>query len=94
MLTALVRARSQLIPPSFPLLFIFRKFKMHKTHPLNATLLILVDTLVSSARSNDLMNAIFEGMGSLETKVNLKYGCTICFIRIFCYTFNQEKMFD
>jgi len=67
---------------------------MHKTHPLNATLCMLVDSLLCSPRSNDLMNAILEGMGSLETKVNLKYGCTTSFIRIFCYNYNQQKLFE
>lgn len=42
MLAELVRSRSQLLPVSFPLLFIFRKFKMHKTHSTNSNLFRLV----------------------------------------------------
>jgi hypothetical protein len=41
-LTILVQARSQLLPSSFPLLFIFRKFKMHKTHATNFNLFKLI----------------------------------------------------
>lgn len=41
-LTVLIRLRSQLLPVSFPLLFVFRKFKMHKTHATNANLFKLV----------------------------------------------------
>lgn len=37
-LVALVRRRSQLLPHSFPLLFLFRKFRMHRTHSTNAQL--------------------------------------------------------
>ena len=61
-LTIFIARRSQLIPTSFPLLFIFRKFKMHKTHATNANLLKLVEALLCSNRSNDLMFAIYEGM--------------------------------
>jgi hypothetical protein len=42
MLTSLIKNKSQLINSSFPLLFLFRKFKTHKTHATNANLLSLV----------------------------------------------------
>jgi hypothetical protein len=42
MLRTLVATRSQLLPSSFPLLFLFRKFKLHKTHATNLNLLKLV----------------------------------------------------
>ena len=87
MLTALVNTRSSLLPTSFPLLFLFRKFKMHKTHSTNLNLLKLVETLLASNRAGDLMSAVLEGMNSPENKANIKYGCTISFIRVFCYLF-------
>lgn len=43
MLTVMVRNKSQLLPQSYPLLFIFRKFKMHKTHATNLHLFRLVE---------------------------------------------------
>ena len=64
MLTSLIKNKSQLINSSFPLLFIFRKFKTHKTHATNANLLNLVEALLCSNRSQDLMNAVLEGIGS------------------------------
>ena len=57
-LTFLIKNKSQLITSSFPLLFLFRKFKTHKTHATNANLLTLVEALLCSNRSHDLMNAI------------------------------------
>ena len=93
MLTALIKNRSTLIPVSFPLLFLFRKFKMHKTHATNANLFQLVEVLLCSNRCQDLMNAVFEGMSSPETKANLKYGCVMSFLRIFSYFYDQVDLF-
>jgi len=67
---------------------------MHKTHPVNAALLSLVDVLLCSNRSNDLMSAVFEGMGSQANKANLKYGCIISFIRIVSYFYRSEELFN
>jgi hypothetical protein len=47
-----------LIPTSFPLLFIFNKFKLHKTHPVNTVMLELVDSILSTSRLQDLIHAI------------------------------------
>ena len=58
MLTALVKNKSAILNPSYPLLFFFRKFKTHKTHATNFNLLTLVEALLCSSRSNDLLNAI------------------------------------
>lgn len=33
--------KPSLVPASFPLLFIFNKFKSHKTHPINSLMLSL-----------------------------------------------------
>lgn len=93
-LTVLVKARSQLIPGSYPLLFLFRKFKMHKTHATNFNLFKLIDVLVCSNRSNDLMSAILEGMNLGENKANVKYGCQMSFLRIFCYFYQLPDLFQ
>ena len=42
LLTALIDSRSSILPSSYPLLFIFRKFKLHKTHATNLNLLKLI----------------------------------------------------
>lgn len=59
MLTALVKQNSPLISTSYPLLFLFRKFKMHKTHSTNIYLFNLIEAILCSSKSNDLMNAIY-----------------------------------
>jgi len=39
------------------------------------------------------MSAIHEGMGGIENKANIKYGCIVSFLRIFCYFYGEEKLF-
>lgn len=33
-------------------------------------------------------------MGIAENKANLKYGCIMSFIRIFCYFYDQQDLFQ
>lgn len=40
------------------------------------------------------MGAVLEGMGIAESKANLKYGCSMSFIRIFCYFYDQQDLFE
>ena len=94
MLTVLFKNRSQLIPHSFPLLFLFRKFKLHKTHATNLNLFKLIETILCSNRSSDLMAATCEGMGLGENKANLKYGCVATFLRVFCYFYQDRDLFS
>ena len=52
--------KNSLIPVSFPLLFVFNKFKSHKTHPINSLLLGLIEAILQapSNRVNDMFLAI------------------------------------
>lgn len=52
--------KNSLIPVSFPLLFLFNKFKSHKTHPINSLLLGLIEAILQSPinRVNDLFLAM------------------------------------
>lgn len=92
-LTYLIKSQSPLLPQSFPLLFVFQKFRLHKTHPVNATLLTLVDAAIISPRSNDLFSAVIEGMCSSSAKANIKYGCIVTYIRIVSYYFADRELF-
>jgi hypothetical protein len=71
-----------LIPTSFPLLFIFNKFKLHKTHPVNTVMLELVDSILYTSRLQDLIHAIHEGLSSIGSKANVKFGCSLSYFRI------------
>jgi hypothetical protein len=39
------------------------------------------------------MAAILEGMNLGDNKANIKYGCHMSFLRIFCYFYNQPALF-
>jgi hypothetical protein len=39
------------------------------------------------------MAAILEGMALTDNKANIKYGCIISFLRIFCYLYQEEDLF-
>lgn len=67
---------------------------MHKTHSTNSNLFRLVEVLLCSPRSTDLMAAVLEGMALAENKANIKYGCIMSFIRIFCYFYEQQDLFQ
>jgi hypothetical protein len=73
---------SSLIPTSFPLLFIFNKFKLHKTHPVNTVMLELIDSIAPTTRFQDLVHAIHEGLSSIGSKANVKFGCALSFFRL------------
>lgn len=46
-----------------------------------------------SNRSGDLMAAIYEGMNLADNKANIKYGCYMSFLRVFCYYYRDEELF-
>jgi hypothetical protein len=93
MLNFLICKNSSLIPSSYPLLFLFNKFKSHKTHPINAILFGLIDTIVLTSRLSDILSAIVEGMNSQMTKANVKYGCFASFIRIASIIHEDYELF-
>ena len=91
MLKVLVESDSPLLPRSYPLFFIFQKFKLRPTHPVNLILYELTDTLLNSHRATDLFLALAEG-GS-NTKANIKYGCSIVFVRCVILLSEDEELF-
>jgi hypothetical protein len=86
--------KNSLIPVSFPLLFIFNKFKSHKTHPINSLLLTLIEAILQSTsnRVNDLFLAINEGLNSIGSKANVKFGCALSFFRIISLLYQNEDL--
>ena len=92
-LKILIENNSPLLPRSYPLLFIFEKFKLRATHQINQLLFELCDSIVASGyyRTVDLLQAIYEG-GNTK-KANVKYGSTLSFIRIFCILERNEDMY-
>ncbi len=76
MLTTLTANNHQLLASSFPLHFIFSKFKTHETHPINSLLLNLVTALIQNgSRITDLLIGIQDSLK--ETKANVKYGASM-----------------
>ncbi len=76
--------KNSLVPVSFPLLFVFSKFKSHKTHPINFLMLSLIESILQSSpnRVNDLFMAMSEGLSSGGSKANVKFGCALAFFRV------------
>ena len=58
-LKVLLETDSPLIPRSYPLLFLFSKFKLHETHAVNVLLCELTDIILNSWRVENLFQAIF-----------------------------------
>jgi hypothetical protein len=86
--------KASLLPVSFPLLFLFTKFKSHKTHPINALLLTLVEAILQSSpnRVTDLFFAISEGLSSAGSKANVKFGCALAFFRVISLLYQNEDL--
>jgi hypothetical protein len=83
-LKVLTENNCQLIPRSYPLLFIFEKFKLHATHQLNQLIYEVCDSFLlcnsaSASRNVDLIQAV--GEGANNKKANVKYGCFMVFVR-------------
>lgn len=84
----LIEIDSNLIPRSYPLLFIFSKFKLHQTHQVNTLLCDLTDAILNTWRVHDLFQALSDG--STNTKANIRYGCCVVFVR--CVVLLSEEI--
>jgi hypothetical protein len=87
--------KNSLVPASFPLLFLFSKFKSHKTHPINFLMLSLIESILqsSSNRVSDLFQAISEGLSSSGSKANVKFGCSLTFFRVISLLYKSEDLY-
>lgn len=91
MLKMLIESDSNLLPRSYPLLFIFLKFKLHSTHPVNSLLCQLTDLILNTERASDLFQAICDGSSS--TKANVRYGAAIVLVRSVLLINKESEMF-
>ena len=92
-LKILIDHNSNLLPRSYPLLFIFEKFKLRASHQINHLLFEICDSIVVSGipRTIDLLQAVFEG-GNIK-KANVKYGSVMVFLRIAAIVARNEDFF-
>ncbi len=74
---------------SFPLGFLFNKFKSHRTHPVNGLMMELVEAVMGTGRVGNLVYAIGEGLAAQGGKMNVRFGCALAFFRVLALVFRN-----